>query len=106
MPLRPPVGQMLVSHVEKSSITSGPHGPPLDELLLVVVVTPPVPLLVVAPLVAFDPPVPFDPPAPLLVTALELEVPLDVDACVLTQTESMHVRFERHTLPGAHGHFS
>jgi hypothetical protein len=105
MPLRPPVEQMLVSHVEKSSITSGAHGPPLDELLLAVVPAP-VPLLAVALLVVCDPPVPCIPPVPLVVVALELEAPPDPDDMRLTQTESTHVRPERHRLPVAHAHFS
>jgi hypothetical protein len=121
MPLRPPVGQMLVSQVEKSSITSGPHGPPVDELLLLllVVVAPLLLLLLLVvllvlvavalllgllPPVAWCPPVPIEPPAPLLVPALELAV--GADPSRLMQTESTHERPERQVLPDAHGHLS
>jgi hypothetical protein len=127
MPLRPPVGQMLASQVEKSSITSGPHGPPADELLLLAVelllavapllvvepllvvapllVVEPLlviePLLVVEPLLAFELLLVFDPPAPVL------EVVVDPpDPPGLMQTESTQERPALHMLPDAHGHLS
>jgi hypothetical protein len=109
---------MLVSHVEKSSITSGPHGIPPDELLLLLLlaVAPlllltlplllPLPLLLlaVAVLLALPPPVPGCPPVPIDPPAPVLDV--GADPSRLMQTPSTHERFARQVLPEAHGHRS
>jgi hypothetical protein len=103
VPLRPDTLQMLVSHEEKSSITSGPHGPPVDwppAPVLVLVLAPPVPVPLPAP------PVPVV-VEPLLVLPEEL-LELDAGEPRLTQMlePEAQVRPVRQALFAAHGHFS